>query len=175
MPVSRSVFPVSYAAGVAAMLLVALAACDREDPAGEQVRDYGLAATTEIIVTSEAGERLAVRDNVQFAHGRAAGTVIEIDPEATRQTLLGIGSSFTESSAFVLAHLDPEARAEVMSNIYGEDGANFSLARTTIGSTDFSVEGRYRNCIRINAACWTAAVEVAVETLGRLAAEQLMT
>lgn len=37
----------------------------------------------------------------------------------------------------------------------------------------FSVEGKYRNCIRINAACWSAAVEVAIETLGRLAAEQL--
>ena len=43
----------------------------------------------------------------------------------------------------MLAHLAPEARAEVMRNIYGEDGANFSLARTTIGSTDFSVEGKY--------------------------------
>jgi len=37
----------------------------------------------------------------------------------------------------------------------------------------FSVEGKYRNCLRINAACWNAAVEVAIETLGRLAAEQL--
>ncbi|MEN8730744.1 MAG: PLP-dependent aminotransferase family protein [Desulfuromonadales bacterium] len=37
----------------------------------------------------------------------------------------------------------------------------------------FSVDGRYRNCIRLNAACWTPAVEVAVETLGRLAASQL--
>ena len=37
----------------------------------------------------------------------------------------------------------------------------------------FSVEGKYRNCVRINAACWTPAVEVAIETLGRLAAEQI--
>lgn len=37
----------------------------------------------------------------------------------------------------------------------------------------FSVEGKYRNCVRINAACWNAAVEVAIETLGRLASEQL--
>ena len=38
----------------------------------------------------------------------------------------------------------------------------------------FSVDGKYRNCIRLNAACWTPAVEVAIETLGRLAEEQLM-
>jgi DNA-binding transcriptional MocR family regulator len=37
----------------------------------------------------------------------------------------------------------------------------------------FSVEGKYRNCIRINAACWTPAVESAMETLGRLAGEQV--
>jgi len=37
----------------------------------------------------------------------------------------------------------------------------------------FSVEGKYRNCIRLNAASWTPAVEVAIETLGRLAAAQL--
>lgn len=37
----------------------------------------------------------------------------------------------------------------------------------------FSVEGKFRNCIRLNAACWTPAVEVAMETLGRLAQNQL--
>ncbi len=37
----------------------------------------------------------------------------------------------------------------------------------------FSVEGKYRNCIRINAACWTSAIEAAIETLGELAGAQL--
>ncbi|MCK4508253.1 MAG: PLP-dependent aminotransferase family protein [Desulfuromonadales bacterium] len=37
----------------------------------------------------------------------------------------------------------------------------------------FSVDGKYLNCIRLNAACWNSAVEVAIETLGRLATEQL--
>jgi DNA-binding transcriptional MocR family regulator len=37
----------------------------------------------------------------------------------------------------------------------------------------FSVEGKHLNCIRLNAACWNPTVEVAVETLGRLASEQL--
>ncbi len=39
----------------------------------------------------------------------------------------------------------------------------------------FSTDGRYRNCVRLNAACWNPAVEVAIETLGRLAKEQLTT
>jgi DNA-binding transcriptional MocR family regulator len=37
----------------------------------------------------------------------------------------------------------------------------------------FSIEGKYRNCVRLNAACWNPSVEVAIDTLGRLAAEQL--
>jgi DNA-binding transcriptional MocR family regulator len=33
----------------------------------------------------------------------------------------------------------------------------------------FSATGKYLNCIRLNAASWSARVEQAVETLGRLA------
>ena len=32
---------------------------------------------------------------------------------------------------------------EVMEKLYAETGADFSLTRTTIGSTDFSVEGNH--------------------------------
>jgi glucosylceramidase len=127
----------------AALVLVLGSACTRDQAPADGPRDYGLQASAEVIVTSEAGDRLANKDNVSFTKGRASGTVIEIDPATVRQTLVGIGSSFTESSAFVLAHLEPDARAEVMRRIYSEDGADFSMARTTIGSTDFSVEGKY--------------------------------
>ena len=60
----------------------------------------------------------------------------------------GIGSSFTESSAFVLSDLEPSKRLEVMDAIFGEKGANFSLARTHIGACDFSVKGKYSYAIR---------------------------
>ena len=125
------------------IMLCGLVACGAEQADDEQLIHYGLSASTGIFVTSEAGDRLAVKRDVQFADGRATGTVIEVDPATLGQTLVGIGSSFTESSAFVLAHLEPDARAEVMQSIYGEQGANFSLTRTTIGSTDFSVEGKF--------------------------------
>ncbi len=57
--------------------------------------------------------------------------------------MTGIGTSFTESSAFVLAHLPEAARRSVMAQLFSDQGANFSLARTPIGATDFSVEGKY--------------------------------
>ncbi|NNL57697.1 MAG: glycoside hydrolase family 30 protein, partial [Pseudomonadales bacterium] len=86
---------------------------------------------------------LAGKQNRAFFTSAATGIVIEIDPAFKKQNLLGIGTSFTESSAFVLAHLSKDKRTEVMQRIYGAGGANFAMARTPIGSTDFSVEGKY--------------------------------
>ncbi len=97
----------------------------------------------EILLTSESGHKLASMEVVPFQPGSAEGTVISVYPDSTKQTIDGIGTSFTESSAFVLAHLEPERRRDVMQQIYGESGANFTLTRTHIGSCDFTVEGKY--------------------------------
>lgn len=102
-----------------------------------------LLSTWEIYVTSESGDKIALKENVQFVRGNPGGTIIRIDPDSLKQTIDGIGSSFTESSAFVLAHLDPADRKEVMRKIFSDDGANFSLTRTHIGACDFSVKGKY--------------------------------
>ena len=99
--------------------------------------------TLEILVTSEAGQKQAALPGVPFQEGRAQGLVVQVFPDVKKQTIDGIGTSFTESSAFVLAHLDPARRRQVMERIYGLDGANFSLARTHMGACDFCVEGRY--------------------------------
>ena len=139
MPDTRT--PKGGATAALFLTLAALASCTDHEPAASHAP--GFVATSEILVTSEAGDRLAAKPNVEFRQGRAEGTVIEVWPERRKQTLLGIGSSFTESSAFVLAHLDPDARRKIMRELFGEEGANFSLARTTVGSTDFSVEGKY--------------------------------
>ena len=106
--------------------------------------DYGLTTSERVLLTSAAGDRLAPQANISFHQGEASNPVrIEVFPDDTRQTLLGIGTSFSEASAFVLAHLAPPQRAEVMAQIYGEQGADLTLARTPIGATDFCVQGRY--------------------------------
>jgi glucosylceramidase len=117
-----------------------LAACSTPEGDGA---DYRISTTTQILLTSEAGDKLATQENVSFQTGESQGTTVVVNPDIVKQTIVGIGSSFTESSAFVLAHLDPEARADVMDKFFSERGANFSLTRTPIGSTDFSVEGKY--------------------------------
>ncbi|MCB0292989.1 MAG: glycosyl hydrolase, partial [Calditrichaeota bacterium] len=59
-----------------------------------------LAATSEILLTSESGDKMAPQENVPFRDGTAEGVVIRIQPEIVKQTIDGIGTSFTESSAF---------------------------------------------------------------------------
>jgi len=71
--------------------------------------NFNLTSSTEVLLTSAQGDRLARKDNVQFRQGSAGGeNIIRVRPEIIKQTLAGIGGSFTESSAFVLAHLDAE-------------------------------------------------------------------
>ena len=107
-------------------------------------QDKKILVTKENLVTSEAGDKIAEKGSITFVEGEASlGTIIKINPSITRQTIDGIGSSFTEASAFVLAHLEKEKRAEVMEKIFSDKGANFSLTRTHIGSCDFTVEGKY--------------------------------
>ncbi|PMN93389.1 glycoside hydrolase family 30 protein [Enterovibrio norvegicus] len=124
------------------MMLSCTSDYDREKPLTQNNKDYGLSSTAKILLTSEAGDKMAVMTNTSFTNEAASGTQIVIQPDVIKQTISGIGTSFTESSAFVLAHLPVEKRHEVMDKLYAETGANFSLTRTPIGSTDFSVEGK---------------------------------
>ncbi len=98
--------------------------------------------STHVWLTSEAGDKCAEKEAVVFKKGQAADAVV-IDPATTRQTIDGFGGSLTESSAFVLACLPVEKRQAVLEELYGETGANFSMSRTQIGASDFSVEGKY--------------------------------
>jgi len=130
--------PTTYHRLLLILTMLTIGAC-----AGTRESGDPAVSMVEILLTSESGHKLASMEVVSFRPGSADGTVISVYPDRTRQTIDGIGTSFTESSAFVLAHLEPEKRREVMQQIYGESGANFTLTRTHIGSCDFTVEGKY--------------------------------
>ena len=71
-------------------------------------KNYNLTSSTEILLTSEGGEKLSVIDNIVFSDVKTSANIIHVHPDNIKQTLHGIGTSFTESSAFVLAHLSEE-------------------------------------------------------------------
>lgn len=99
--------------------------------------------TTEVRVTSEAGDKYALKDAITFRKGQSPMPLVTIDPTDERQTIDGFGASITESSTFVLACLTSEERKMVIGELFGEQGANFSATRTVIGSSDFTLKGHY--------------------------------
>ena len=98
--------------------------------------------TTDVRVTSAAGQKFEQVEPITFCKGLATNAfVVKVDEP--RQEIDGFGASLTESSAFVLATLTEQQRHDVLEALYGERGANFTVARTQIGASDFSVEGKY--------------------------------
>ena len=117
-----------------AILMVVLTACTTQVP------------SSQVWLTSEAGDKCAEQEAVVFTKANANANAFTIHPDDRRQTIDGFGGSLTESSAFVLACLSPEQRTAILQELFGEEGANFSVTRTQIGASDFSVEGRYSLC-----------------------------
>lgn len=110
--------------------LCALSACTARVP------------SSHVWITSEAGDKCTESKAVTFHKGSIDGAIV-VNPDDKRQTIDGFGGSLTESSAFVLACLPKEQRQAILEELYGEKGANFTVTRTQIGSSDFSVEGKY--------------------------------
>ena len=117
------------------LALCALTACTAKVP------------SSHVWVTSAAGDKCAEKKAVVFhkidAEDSMKDAAFVINPDDRRQTIDGFGGSLTESSAFVLACLPKEQRQAILEELYGENGANFTVTRTQIGSSDFSVEGKY--------------------------------
>ncbi|HEY9256114.1 MAG TPA: glycoside hydrolase family 30 protein [Stenotrophomonas sp.] len=102
------------------------------------------ASGTVQVFTSAAGseQRLARGQDVQLKPGHALTEVensVFVDPTRKFQTVLGIGGAITDSSAEVFAKLSKDKQAEFLKAYYDpQKGIGYSLARTTIHSSDFS-------------------------------------
>ncbi|WP_438482319.1 glycoside hydrolase family 30 protein [Oleiharenicola lentus] len=85
--------------------------------------------------------RLTVIDaSVKSADVAKSSNAIVIDPSQRFQEIVGFGGALTESSAWVLAQLPKEKRAEVLRRYYDpKEGIGYTLARTHINSCDFSL------------------------------------
>lgn len=65
---------------------------------------------------------------------------IEFVPNCTFQTIEGIGGAFNENGAEALLSLDNNAQLDIIKNLFDIDKAGFSLCRTAIGASDFSLD-----------------------------------
>ncbi len=66
--------------------------------------------------------------------------VLVIEPAQRFQAMVGFGGALTESSAWVLAQVSLEKRADILRRYYDpRDGLGYTLARTHLNSCDFSL------------------------------------
>jgi glucosylceramidase len=93
----------------------------------------------EVYETSESGNKLTKVE--EFTPSETTINVT-LDPAETFQEITGFGGSFTESSAYLLNQLSEENRNRILEAYFGESGARYSLTRTHMNSSDFSL-GNY--------------------------------
>ncbi|MEQ8474707.1 glycoside hydrolase family 30 protein [Fulvivirga sp.] len=91
---------------------------------------------TEVYETSAGGNKLNVIN--EFPEADEA-PIIRLLPDTKYQSITGFGGSFTEASAYLLNQLSSENRAKILEAYFGESGAKYSLTRTHINSSDFSL------------------------------------
>jgi hypothetical protein len=108
------------------------------------------AATTvvHIVQTSEQSDRLSPQPGVAFSptkSSKATRTIKLPSSSANRNnaanagtTIKGFGGAFTDSVAEVFSQLNSTLQETVLEALWGATGNRYSLARLTIGSTDFS-------------------------------------
>lgn len=101
------------------------------------------AATLEIHTTaSGTGERLALTGTATLAAGEQPperDVSVFVDRSKAYQTLLGIGGAVTDASAEVFSRLSAANQERLLRAYYDpKDGIGYTLARTTIHSSDFS-------------------------------------
>lgn len=62
----------------------------------------------------------------------------DIAYDAPLQTITGFGGAFSEKGWLALTLLPPDARAQALASLFGDDGCAFSLCRTPMGASDFA-------------------------------------
>ena len=65
-------------------------------------------------------------------------STVEVSDKPSNESFSGFGVAVTASSCYELSTMSEEQRNAFLSDIYGKDGLNLSVARVSIGSSDYS-------------------------------------
>ena len=110
------------------LLIIAMAGCNQNN-----------SLQIEVFETSADGNKLTKISEFPISDSIVE---IQVNPEEKYQKITGYGGSFTESTAYLLNQLSEDNRKEVIEAYFGDSGAKYSLTRTHINSSDFSL-GNY--------------------------------
>ncbi|GMR50834.1 hypothetical protein PMAYCL1PPCAC_21029, partial [Pristionchus mayeri] len=106
--------------------------CDDIDPPGNVANTAAV-----VYLTNIEGARMQ-RTVVQKTFSTTGDIVLSIDPNTVYQELIGFGGSFTDATGINLLSLSESTRDNLMQSYFGSRGAEYTLGRVPIASTDFS-------------------------------------
>ncbi|HEY5463842.1 MAG TPA: glycoside hydrolase family 30 protein [Hanamia sp.] len=133
--------------GLLLFLSITLLACNHQMMKGKSVantKPYNADGKQITVYTTAENTsfRISPTDTLQFKDfGQPAETQIcvFVDPTKTFQTFMGIGGALTDAAAETFYKLPPDKQQEILTAYYSkEKGIGYTLARTNIGSCDFS-------------------------------------
>ena len=103
-------------------------------------------STTVYLTSKESKARIKKIPESELLHdSKSESRSIKVDKNLTRQSILGFGGAFTESSASIYDQLDPDKKNEIIQAYFGDSGNQYNMGRTHINSCDFSL-GNYALC-----------------------------
>ena len=110
---------------------------DTTAPSPETVGQLRLEAVS---TTYRDGVRsVEVRTTAFEADEGAEFSVINIHPEIQYQEIKGFGGAITEASGYTLSRMSPARQEQILDAYFGPSGNNYSVVRTHIDSSDFSL------------------------------------
>ena len=66
--------------------------------------------------------------------------IYEVDPNDTRQKIVGFGGTFTDASGINIASLSKDAQNNLINSYFGPNGIEYTLGRIPIASNDMSTD-----------------------------------
>jgi O-Glycosyl hydrolase len=101
------------------------------------------AQTATIYISSQAGDRLTKKADLQFSDAELpAAPKFEINDAVPFQKMDGFGASFMEAGLMTLNTLPAEKQEEVLRSLFdAKEGAGFTAMKTPLAGTDFQSAG----------------------------------
>lgn len=124
------------------IFLLALLASAAAQLKKNAIRNYSRVTIVSTAANSELRlSRAGISSFVAYPQPVETDLCVFVDPTAKFQTFLGIGGALTDASAETFYKLPEATRKEFLSAYYNKkNGIGYSLARTNIGSCDFSTD-----------------------------------
>ncbi|MDR2888481.1 MAG: hypothetical protein LBV33_01405 [Lachnospiraceae bacterium] len=93
-----------------------------------------------VFITDKSGKKKAVTGSV-FQEAFYSGLPqVNVCLNMPRQTMLGFGIAVTDASCHLLAGLEEDQRARLLGSIFGEGGLGLSIARLSVGASDYACD-----------------------------------